>query len=251
MKYTYHPAADLFPLLDGAEYIRLCKDIRENGLKLPIVIHHDGSILDGRNRLRACEEIGIKPQMIRWAGKEGTEIDYVLSLNLSRRHLDTSQRAMVAASVANMRRGGGKDKGSRDPLISEAAERLDVSPSTVKRAKVVQSEGSKEQIEAVKTGKKTVSEILKEIRPKPEQPKKVETDWKAECERALRRVESLDKELRFTSEALESDERTAPLLAEIKRLQGLVRILEERNAGLLAEKNAAVAYANKLRKATK
>jgi hypothetical protein len=64
-----HPAAELFPLLGYAELADLAADIRANGLRLPIVTYR-GQILDGRNRLRACELAGIVP---RFADSTGAD----------------------------------------------------------------------------------------------------------------------------------------------------------------------------------
>ena len=44
-----HAAAELFPLMEGAEYEALKQDIAERGQLVPIVLH-EGRILDGRNR---------------------------------------------------------------------------------------------------------------------------------------------------------------------------------------------------------
>jgi hypothetical protein len=48
-----HPTADLFPLLDDVELAQLALDIHDNGLRDPIVLHPDGSILDGQTATRA------------------------------------------------------------------------------------------------------------------------------------------------------------------------------------------------------
>lgn len=91
-----HPLCTLFPRMVGDEFAALCADIRLNGLRLPIVMH-DGMILDGGNRYRACLEVGVKPTFTKYAGD--SVVAFVLSSNLHRRHMTAGQQAAIVASA--------------------------------------------------------------------------------------------------------------------------------------------------------
>jgi N6-adenosine-specific RNA methylase IME4 len=151
-----HPAAELFPLVEGEDFARLVADIRENGQQVPIVVTVQGELLDGRNRLRACEEIGIEPRADTYIGAD--PVGYVVSLNVHRRHLNESQRAMVAAKLANMPNGGNRAEQSANLHgASEAAEMLSVSERSVKSAKKVRESGTPAMVDLVEQAKLTVS----------------------------------------------------------------------------------------------
>ena len=98
----FHPLANLFPLLDGEEFDAFVADIKAHGLRQRIVLCN-GAILEGRNRYRACIEAGIEPRFEAFNGRD--PLAYVVSLNLQRRHLSKSQRAMVAAKIATFHDG--------------------------------------------------------------------------------------------------------------------------------------------------
>jgi hypothetical protein len=69
----FHPLADILPLIEGAEFQALVDDIREYGLNEPIVTYQ-GQVLDGRNRWRACQEIGTdKAKRFRTVEYEGND----------------------------------------------------------------------------------------------------------------------------------------------------------------------------------
>jgi len=92
----FHPLADLFPLMEGAEFDALVADIKKNGLHYPIVLY-DGKILDGRNRYRACLAAGFEPATRNGDHHIGDPAAFVTSRNIHRRHLTAEQkRALIA-----------------------------------------------------------------------------------------------------------------------------------------------------------
>jgi ParB-like nuclease domain len=100
----FHPACQIFPELSGAEFVALIEDIRAHGLREPILLDTNGAILDGRNRYRACEELGIQPRTRVWKPKDGdSPLALVVSMNLTRRHLDAGQIAGVTLKLARLR----------------------------------------------------------------------------------------------------------------------------------------------------
>jgi hypothetical protein len=91
-KWQAHPFADKFSLMQGAAFEELVEDIRQRGQLIPCLVSN-GLLLDGRNRLRACQALGIKPN-IR-AVPATTNEDYVgiiTSANVIRRHLTIEEK---------------------------------------------------------------------------------------------------------------------------------------------------------------
>ena len=98
-----HPLAELFPLIEGDEFEELVASIKAHGLRDPITVHN-GMVLDGHNRQRACQAAGVRCDYEPLpAGQD--PLTFVIDKNLNRRHLTISQRAMVAAKLANLRTG--------------------------------------------------------------------------------------------------------------------------------------------------
>lgn len=175
--YQPHPAAELFPMMPTDQYEAFKEDVRKNGFQQDIVLYK-GQILDGRNRYKAAVELDMLDDLPIAEMDDDTDIDpyqWVISRNLHRRHLNESQRALVAAKLAKLQHGGDRKsdeiKVSIDTSIQKAAEQLQVGRATVARAKTVLANGSQELIEAVERGEVAVSKaaaVAKEV-PKEKQ----------------------------------------------------------------------------------
>lgn len=97
---TIHPAADLFPLMQGEEFDALVESVRAQGLREAIWLTKNGALLDGRNRVRACQAAGVKPDFRQYDGDD--EVAFVMALNIDRRHLTLGQRATLALKLIPM-----------------------------------------------------------------------------------------------------------------------------------------------------
>lgn len=100
-QYQFHSIADIFPLLEGAEFQKLVDSIAENGLLEPILLY-ENKILDGRNRALACEQAGVSLQTREFTGTSAEAVSYVWALNRARRHLNSSQAAIADAKRARL-----------------------------------------------------------------------------------------------------------------------------------------------------
>ena len=88
-EFDVHPMAAVFPLLEGDEFENLKLDIERHGLRVPLLLQGD-VLLDGRNRYRACLDLGIEPLVEQYVGD--TPVQMIYSLNIARRHLNDDQQ---------------------------------------------------------------------------------------------------------------------------------------------------------------
>ena len=136
-----HPFAQLFPRMTEAEQEALTASIRINEM-LDDVTTFNGQIADGNGRCVSAIELGFPWDRVRkteFDGDEAALLQFVIDKNLSRRHLNESQRAMAAARLANMTQGARTDRPHIAQICAmsqqQAADRLNVSRRTRSRCR--------------------------------------------------------------------------------------------------------------------
>ncbi|WFP92754.1 MT-A70 family methyltransferase [Ensifer adhaerens] len=153
-RLPHHPLAALFPMIPDDELRELADDIAAHGQQQPVWLL-DGAIIDGRNREAACHMAGIDAWTKEYEGDD--PLGFVLSLNLRRRHLSESQRAMVAAKIVIWKRGVNQHTtGSANLPTRDAARMLSVSERAVIAARRIDTHGIKELSAAIREGKLSV-----------------------------------------------------------------------------------------------
>lgn len=97
-EYEFHEYANKFRLMNEAEYEGFKEDIRNHGLLNQLILF-EGKILDGRNRYKACKELGIELKYIQYKGTKEEAFYFVVSENLYRRHLNLAERAEIGLII--------------------------------------------------------------------------------------------------------------------------------------------------------
>jgi ParB-like chromosome segregation protein Spo0J len=101
--FTVHPAAAVFPLIEGDDFSDLCESIRMHGVQHPAVVR-GSELLDGRNRMRACEALkaegwsGSCP-VVEWNDDGRNVAEWIWDTNALRRHMDDDGIAMASSAI--------------------------------------------------------------------------------------------------------------------------------------------------------
>lgn len=179
---------NIFPEANQEDFDRLVDSIRTNGFDrtLPVIVH-DGAVIDGWNRLKACEQLGIDPVVEHFNGTDQDAMQFVIRSN-TRRNLNKGQWATIAVEASAMmeqlkaeaesRKGGRPRKdakpGEKVHQVSVRAPRsmemLAKSHNTNSRY-VAQAQALKAEapdvFERVKEGKLTLQDARKEASKRP------------------------------------------------------------------------------------
>jgi len=186
---------NIFPEAKKEDFDRLKADIDANGYDAsqPITTY-EGDILDGWNRLKACEQLQIAPVFTKFTGSESDAIAFVMRTN-KRRNLNSGQWATIAAEadelMAAIAEEAAKNKGGRPkkrddekpvqkivPVSgkdtskltdSKTAELFNTNRTYVNNAVKMKAEAP-EVFEKVKAGTMTMQDGMKAVRAIPTDP---------------------------------------------------------------------------------
>jgi len=162
--------------MEGKELDALVADIKDNGLLEPIIVYED-KIVDGRNRYRACKLAGVTPVFEEWKQNGKSLLGWVISKNLHRRHLNETQRGVVAEKIANMPVGRNWDSNCANlhNKISrqEAADLLSVSKRTVDTIAAVKREAP-ELLPAMESGELTAHKAMQQVNAKKRKQREIQ-----------------------------------------------------------------------------
>lgn len=149
--YENHPIADCFPMLGESDFQELKEDIRKHGQLARILVFQE-MILDGRNRYRACRELGMIPLVAVFPGTYAEAVDMVVSLNLRRRHMDREEIRIAAGKVETLKCGNPVHTVSREIVETcsrkAVAEKFGLSEMEVAKAVTIEKKASPEVKEA-------------------------------------------------------------------------------------------------------
>jgi RNase P protein component len=188
---------DLMPSLSNVQYECLKQSIKKwGGLLIPIIINQDDDVLDGYQRLMACRELRIPPSfsVIDFTDRPQDELEYIMAVNLHRRHLNEFQRAKIGLKVkkkvnkiaakrkraSQFTKESGKEAAMKKHYGSKAcsdtnrislgsrtrellAKYVCVSPATIERVETILEEGSLEQKASVMNGRSGIKTIYEKI----------------------------------------------------------------------------------------
>lgn len=254
-----HPLCTLFPRITGAEFEALKTDIQANGLRQPIVTHQ-GMILDGGNRYRACIEIGVEPTFAEFDG--GNLVSFVLSANLHRRHLSPGQQAAIVSSAqdwGNAQQHGGDRKSDQSATLHfDTAEKRAAESGASLRTQKMADKVAKESPELAKKvahGEVSLPQAIKQLAPArpdiPEDdgPSAEELAFFQEKERADQDAYDSLVEAALSDDQLgEALQLVAKQAEEIARLKAELRVVKEARDGYMAGKNEAIRMVKSLQR---
>lgn len=255
--FSQHPLSAAFPPMAPDDLQRLVLDIQQHGLRTPITIL-DGMVLDGWSRHEVCGLLKIEPSTVQFPVDQDP-VDFVLAMNMARRHLTASQKAaaVVACNAWAPTHRPNKVAAAATLTNQQMAEAAGVSPRTIRDAKAAVTAGLGK---AIRDGKLTVERAAAIAKlPEPERQSAIEApkapkpkieitdcDFKARISELEGLVAEREGEIRDMAALLEEmvDENKAltamvnaknlgEALIQVTKARETTRVFQGRNKGLI------------------
>ena len=163
-----HPAANIMPMMSEEQFEALKASIKKAGKLQDPIEMLEGKLLDGRNRLKACQELGIVAHAVEIECEAPNE--YAISRNATRRQLTANQLAVIAVrQQENILQGftPSKNLKTRDFL----AKAVGVNPRYIQDA--LKFKDDKETLDKISNGELNIAQAKKQKAP----PQKEKSYW--------------------------------------------------------------------------
>jgi len=181
MKFKIDPEiAGLFEPLDKRTYEGLKKLIQRDGIRDPLIVAKDGTLVCGHQRDKIAQDLGIDPPYKVRPFKDRREMmKYAIEDNLLRRHLNNYQKALAALRLLRFEREEARErklstlkKGDKAPerfilndrgrAYQKAAERVGLGESTLRKVEYIEKYCTPFERELGRTKKKSINELFQE-----------------------------------------------------------------------------------------
>ena len=179
---------NIYPEMKEEAFLSLRSDIEKNGydFKFPIWIY-ENKIIDGWNRYKACNELGITPIYETFVGDELQAITFILRTN-NRRDLTSYQRTLLALEFEEMFKEKAKENLGRNQYSSsqksaeskpidtrnELAKIAKVSHDTISKVKKIQEKAPEEVKAKLATGEVSINAAYKEIKKEEKKEERIQ-----------------------------------------------------------------------------
>lgn len=178
--------------LDEETFNNLKGEIQTDGIRDPLILwkHENRNVLvDGHNRLRITEQLHINPVPVVWKEfkNKGEAAEWIFSHQINRRNITDGQKAIAMDAIHKAYAEEAKGtQGTRNNIWEKSpksnpeesrtrtrvAQAVGLSDWKARQAEYVLKNASTEQKEDLRTGKKDLKDVYKEVK-KPSKPKEL------------------------------------------------------------------------------
>src|SRR3990167_518144 len=178
--FKFHPCCEMFPRMEAKEFSEFVADIKARGQRDPVIVDQDGLVVDGRNRVLACEALGIEPKVKAAKFPDpAARAEYIVSANIMRRNMTVSARARHLARLTKEVKKGRPEinvspRNIKDEL--ESGKQFKVPKSMISKARTVIKSGDEKLIAEMDSDEKSIETAYQEVKAKQPKPKKPKLD---------------------------------------------------------------------------